>query len=298
MKPLSEDERALVASLVAALRRRGWPAGRALALAAGHVPSGPLREQLAAVASALGRGELAPATEEEPLLALLGRGDAAGPEALDEAVKGLLAAAAARRARWASVFPPLLILLSGVALLAAGGWLLAWLEPYQFLGVEAGLPWMTEQTLRLLEAMRWAGPFLFVAIALGAGRWARRRSPGTRSLQAAALLRQYVAACRAGLDEAAALALVDPSAPPTVFASSVLGLDPLARALGERWMKREGTAAAARRVAEELELEGRREARAFQAWAPLAAVVFWLAVGAPLLFALYLPIFSIGGAIQ
>src|SRR5207245_1263441 len=87
-------QRTTIARAVAALRRRGWPAGRALGLVADELPAGALREEIAAIAAALGRGEgpgggAGPGVGDDALLALLAAGDAAGADAMLEAARGL-----------------------------------------------------------------------------------------------------------------------------------------------------------------------------------------------------------------
>jgi hypothetical protein len=287
---LSEDERALVASQVAALRKRGWPASRAVDLVARRLRRGPLQDQLVGVSTALWRGERALVPPTDPLLALLSRGDAAGFDALDEAVRGMVAISGARRAMQTALLPTLAFALGALALATLVGWLLAWVHPFEAI---EGIPWLTRASLAVLGALRFAGPVLMLLVAGLAALFRRRWMPGLRPLRAAGLLRQYAAACQAGVDEVAAINAVDVSMPPSIFASRVVGLDPLARAYGERWMARKGSGQAARRVAEELEAQGLHEVSRFQTWAPVAVLGLWVALAIPVVTGLYIPLFTL-----
>jgi hypothetical protein len=87
MSTIGDTERAAIARQVAALRRLGWPAGRAIALVADGLSGTQTQTELLEIANALGRGEK-PRPSGDPLIALLCQGDAAGPDALLEAVAG------------------------------------------------------------------------------------------------------------------------------------------------------------------------------------------------------------------
>lgn len=165
MSLLSEDERALVASQVAALRKRGWPASRAVDLVARRLRRGPLQDQLVGVSTALWRGERALVPPSDPLLALLSRGDAAGFDALDEAVRGMVSASAARRAMQTALVPALAFTLGALGLATFLGWLLAWVRPFDSF---ERIPLLTRASLALLGAMRFAGPVLIALVAGGA----------------------------------------------------------------------------------------------------------------------------------
>ena len=289
-----EGNRALIAREVAALRRHGWPAGRALKLVAEKVPPGPDHDAVAAVAAALEAGRT-PGSQEDPFLAVLAQGDAAGQEALLDVARS---DEAARRLRlgWiqAMVLPAVLL---GIALTS-----LPFIDAsQQTLAAQYGgmLPGPTVLAMELLQALRWLAPLLVLGVALAAWKFPRGRIPGLRTLYAAAALRRYLAALSAGKPEAEALAAIDPQATRAAMGAK-LGLDAYERATFFA-LEAEGPAAAARALAQEMDAEAARSLERLRVLGPTLGIVvsvLFVAGMAFLALASYLPIFSLAGSIK
>ncbi|HEY3449355.1 MAG TPA: hypothetical protein VGK67_23575 [Myxococcales bacterium] len=294
MSAAIEGNRALIAREVAALRRHGWPAGRALKLVAQKVPPGPDREALAALAAALEAGR-APDAQKDPFLAVLAQGDAAGQEALldvarsDEAVREL-------RLGWmqAVVLPSVLLCIALPSLFFVGA-------PEELMARQFGaaVPAPTVFVMEALKALRWLTPFLVAGVALLAWKFPRDRVPGLRSLVVAAALRRFLAALSAGRPEREALAAIDPQAS-RLHASTALRLDVYERAMLFT-LEARGPAEAARALAREMEADAARSMQRVRVVGPtlgiVVAVVF-VAGMTVVALASYLPIFTLAGSIR
>jgi hypothetical protein len=286
MSALQDEGRSAIALHVAVLRRRGLPVERALLLVASRLPPGVAERSVGPALAALSRGEpLAPGAD--PLVALLARGDAAPVESLDEAVRaeGLArdaraagrAALAGRSALAATVVFVLFVL----AFVLEPGW-----QPLAALGPQ---PAPTVAALALLGSLKVVAPLLavlLVAVWLRPGRL-MRFLPGVAALERAASLRGRVAALEAGVEPAGAFSL-----------DSVEGLDGYSRQLAARVLAEAGASAALRLLAQEEEREGRAAvARGLSTLPQWLLFIAGTLVGG-LVMALYLPIFSIAGAIK
>jgi len=295
MKAMTDELAALVARQVAALRRQGMPTGQALTLVVQGLPEGQARERLGEVASQLAAGTR-PEARDDVLLALLAQGDTAGAEALEEAVKGFELGLQARAAWRRALFLPLALVSGAVALLCLGGWVAQFGELYSSFGT--ALPAPTVLALDLATLFQWAGPLLLVGLVLAAKKAPAYWMPGVRSLEAAARLRALAAAMNAGLDAAQALRTVGLEGAGSVFASAGLRLDRYERLLGGRLREWKGEAWAASAVAAELEGQGTQASLVFAAWAPVTGVAAFILFVVPLVGSLFLPIFTIAGAIK
>lgn len=290
----AQGEALLVARQVAALRGAGWSTLDALELVAGQLGDAPLQSRLREVLAALRSGG-AP-VQQDFLLATLSRGDAADAASLGQLADALeteQAAQAAARLRLTSVG---VILLAGSLALTVGAQAIAFVAAQLgFASFGATLPAPTQLLLDVLPYLKRVGPLGLLASAAFLLTWRPSRTRGVRRLEAAAALRQFASAVRSGLGEPDALRLLDPAAPS--LARSRLGLDVVERALLEHLAARGGTGPAAEVLAAEIEREVRGEAVGLSGL--LLVVVIGVAVFVSfVMLALYLPIFSIAGAIK
>ena len=285
MTALGEAQRSALCSQLAALRRHGWPAGKALALVTAGLPAGTARDELAALQAGLERGE-PPGLQDDPLLSLLARGDAATPACLEEAVRAFELSLASRRAAADGLVAVSVLGFVSLAALAVGAFVL---EP-SFSNVlsQSQVPAPTALVLWLLSLARpllLLSPLFGVILFLQRARLARFL-PGVRAFDLAAQLRLRAAALEAGLLSA-----------PSFSLDQLPSLDRDERALAEEVLGRRGAAATLAMLASEKEFEGREQGRRLRAVSAPALVALGATVGAALV-ALYLPIFSIAGAIK
>jgi hypothetical protein len=286
MSVLHDADRSAIARHVAVLRRRGWPVERALKLLAGRLPSGNARAWVDDSLAALARGEM-PGAGTDPLIALLARGEAAPVESLDEAVRAAELAIAARQAvlagfsgRGALAASVVLVLLLGAFVIEPGWRVLVALGP---------VPPATEAVLALLSAMRIIAPLLVLGLVAA---WFRRDLlsrffPGVLALETAAALRSRLAALESGLES-----------PGDFSIQALAGLDTHERLLAAGLLADEGATAVLRMLAQEKEREGRAASARALAVLPLwqLFLIGWFVSG--FVLALYLPIFSIAGAVK
>lgn len=272
--------RILVARELAALRRAGFSVIDSLSFIAPALPAGTLRTDADTVLSALKSG--GEANVNDPVLSLVARGDAASADSLDAAAVGLEAADSAKLAR-ASASLWLTILVAGPLIVGAlVGW---WRPDSEDFG--AGIPLLSRLLFTVADVLKWIGIPLAIVLAVVAHFVLRRAAPGIRELSAASSLLQYAAAVEAGV------ARTDP-----LLSSALQTLTPDERQFFE-WRKALTSAAeAARILAEELTLEGHQRTTGFASFAPVAG--FGLVAFTALVFsvAMYLPIFSLAGAIR
>jgi len=173
-----------------------------------------------------------------------------------------------------------------LGLLAWMGWAVEWTQLKETL--EGRLPAATRVALGLLEVLRWTGLPLALLLWAAARRLPARWVPGGAELSCAAGLRERSAQLRAGIALSPAQALM-----PT---SSVL----------TRWERRYASALAERlgptfavdSVAQALEVGAERRRLLWWTLLPLGVLLLLVVFVLPLLLALYLPIFSIAGAIK
>jgi type II secretory pathway component PulF len=293
---LTDTERELIALHLAALRRHGWPAAKAMALVAQGMPAGEAQRELEAVSAGLAAAAK-PDPNLDPFLALLAQGEAAGPDALAESVRGSQMALAARRA-WrqaALIFTGLVAGASGVGFFAVT---FVGTSRWSFSDFGSALPGLTQLVIDVTDAVGYGGP-LFV-LALGVVPWLvpMRWLPAVSKFLAASRLRQFSAAMAAQVPADAAAKLLDRGSPEQLFGSPALGLSDIHRALGAFLLGRDGAALGAKTLADELQAEAVLGARRFATWAPVFGLVALLFLIVPIFIAMYLPIFSIGGAIK
>lgn len=299
MRDFTNDERILVAGHLAALRAQGWPAGRALSMVASRLPASDAKATLARVAAGLERGEAIATEGEEPLVALLARGEAAGADALDEATRGYVLAAEAQEAG-RRIRAMLLIGAGGLVMTAVTLAIVAptFLRFYADFGSALPAPtafllggWVPITTLLVLAA---------IGVGMIAGRPppVLRRLAGADALESASRLRVFAAAVQAGIPESEALAWLDEARPARLDEVSSLAFDPLEKHLLRVTLEREGPAPAARLLAESRAQEGSGPSRLFTTFGPVAAFLAFSFVIGLLLIAAYMPIFSIAGAVQ
>ncbi len=283
---LGSDERALLARTVAALRRNGWPAPAAISAVAGSVSDGATRRAFERIAASLARGET-PEEGEDPLVALLARGDAAGADALEEEARAVDIAREARQTAWSGILYP-------AVMLVTAGFLLVVLErtarqfgsmlSFGYSGFGAALPRATALALDIAPAFPYLAVLCFATVALLAlfARSATRFVPGVRGLLAASRLRSHAAAVFGGAQPREA----------DIYANRALRLDRYEAALGRRVRAVAGEAPAATRLAFELEIAARRAALFARRWLPLLFLGGAFVFGSFFLAAFYLPIFT------
>lgn len=285
----------LVLRQLAALRRANWPLGDALGFVLGDLSESALKTRLANAQTNLQAG--AQSASADVLVATLSRGDANSADSLelvaDAQELAFEAAQATRRMRTVIAFLVTVALLQVTALAFR---LPAVLSPlFDSFGQE--LPPATQLALGLLKALQFGAPtLLLVALAITA-RARFRRWSGERELTAAGLLWQWSSAVKAGLTDAAASRLID------ARATSLQTSDALALDLNERLYltlanARDGAAPAADRLASHLLTRGRAMGQRSRWVFALVGTVLTVLFVVNVLAAMYLPIFSIAGAIK
>lgn len=290
-----QADRILVLDQMRALRSRGWPAGRSLQFIASHAPPGPLAEALLAQSVALQQGS-EPEQHDDPLLALLARGESAGPESLEEASRAL---ALADRAGDALRSFGLVLIAAGLAAIAI------------VLGIRVSVPHLADfyasyggqipvtvrGSMTFLETAGAIGPWAVGgAIVIAFIAWRLRRFPGARGLLDASRLRLYAAAVDAGLSDGEATRIMGGSGT-TFLESDAVHLDACERAYGEHVTEIAGTGAAARAVAEEKELSAGRAWTLFIHFLPVLGVAVLAGAVIATMALFFLPIFATGSAI-
>lgn len=136
------------------------------------------------------------------------------------------------------------------------------------------LPVLTEAVLFVSDVGHYVGPPLALVLVVALGRFKPKWVPGARQLEVSA----------------------------RAFESAALGapvsLDPSAQALFEQLSRFSPREQALERVGEEYRAEARRAAVVSRVLAPMVGLVVNLLIVGTVLIALYLPIFSIAGAIK
>jgi len=297
MNLLTEQERVLVARSVAALRRRGLPAGRALKLVAERLPGGAVRERLTECVATLERGtRVVPSRSGDPLLRLLVQGEAAGPGAMDQAVRAFELELQARQGMAGLSH---LLLASGVMMVVMGVVAGEVGDGFQALYTQLGqpAPAATEWTVGVLASARWLGPLAGIALVLaGLKRTLGQRVSGTAALMEASRLRLFAAGRSAGLDDATSMAMVAEGRFTSWETSPAFNLDVLEQRLA-RWLMGQSTSGvAASSLADEREAQGNRKAERMKTVMPAALLGIALVVAFNVLGPLYLPVFTLAGA--
>lgn len=263
----------LLARQLGALRAHGWSTLDALALVTDALPAGAAKASCEHSLATLRAGSTDAAPSGTPLEQACRRGDASTADTFAALAEALETREAAELNHTGAARLTGLFLAGPLAV----GTVLGWLLPRDLWNLGFGLPAPTELALGLLDILRFAG----LPLALGAvlaSRWlSRGYAPGARALRTAAALSTFAA------DSTGSTGLPE--------------LAPLARQYFEWRRALVGPAAAARELAQELSLDARRQASAFESVVPIAAAVVSGVFMGGVLLALYLPIFSIAGAI-
>jgi len=291
-----DGEEVLVLRQLAALREAGWSLGAALGLVLEALRDSALKARLADALASLQAGH-PPRAGDDALVATLTRGDAnsaKGLERLAEARELDTEATQARRRLQALVAFFVSLGLGEVTLFA---WKLPEVTNPLFSSLGTALPTGTELTLELALGLRLIAPVLLASCLAVVARARFRSWSGERELRGAAALLQFTSALEAGLSESGALALIDPKAS-TLLTSAVLGFDRLERRFLDFSSACDGAAAGASALASELLARGRQLATRSGWLLGLAGAVLTLSFASGVLVSMYLPIFSIAGAIK
>ena len=300
MNGLAHADRALIARAVAALVRNGWSATRATSAVAASLPPGRAQERIHDIAAALGRGETAPASQDDPLVALLARGESISPAALEDAARAEELAIETRRLLAGAVAAPLTGVLVGGVILIMGTFVIpAFATMFNDFGAQ--LPWPTVLMMHISQYLPFAGSAMILgSIALSAiGLTMPRLLPGVRQMRAAAMLRQVTAALTAGIRDTDAFARAGiATAAATPFTAPSLALNVWERRFGAHLAGTGGLEPAVRALSTELEIEARQALRVALFWIPfLGFLVLGITVGL-FVIAAYLPIFTITNTLQ
>lgn len=295
MTSQSVGDEVLVLRQLAALRRANWPLGDALGFVLGDLGESALKTKLSNAQANLQAGEHA--ASADVLVATLSRGDANSADSLelvaDARELAFEAAQATRRMRTVIGFLVTLALLQITALAFR---LPAVLAPL-FASFGQELPPATQLALGTLKALQVGAPVMLVVALAIITKTRFRRWSGERELTSAGLLWQWSSALKAGLSDAAAVRLID------ARASSLQTSDTLALDLNERLYltlasTRDGATQAADRLASHLLTRGRELAQRSRWVFALIGTVLTVLFVINVLGAMYLPIFSIAGAIK
>lgn len=265
--------RALVLRQFAALRRQGLDAGTVLRQLGEGLPEGPVRADCVLAERALASGQRETASDFTRLLS-----DPHGaPEQAEALAEALETRLDAEQALAAPAFTLQVALMGPPLVLAVVGWFF----PVLFQELEpARLPGPTLAMFELAAPMRFFGVPLAAGLFFAVRALRARFSPGFRVLIRAADALQ---------------ASTRPEAEVNVRA---LGFTPLELVVFQTLSFHASSALALRTLASELGREGRASVAAFRAIAPVVALLLVFSLYTSVLIALYLPIFSIAGAIK
>lgn len=289
---------AIVVRQLAGLRRANWSSGDAIEFVHGELPESPTKARLHVALTSLRAGAAAPSSDA--LVATLTRGDAASALVLEQLADALEAADEARTATTlvrASV-TVVLCLCTLVVMRVAGSVVASFSNLFSDFG--ASLPAPTQLFMDLSGPLQVLAPVLLVGSLVVVWRARFDGVTGGRELRASGLLLQFASAVDAGVAESAALTLIDPGAQ-QLPRSAVLQLDQVEQVFLGQVIATTGAAEAARQLALELRLRGSQLAGEGGWWRSpglIAVVVLTALFVASALVAMYLPIFSIAGAIK
>lgn len=275
-----DSERIIVARTIAALRRGGFSVLDALSFVAPTLEAGKLREEAERTLASLRAGT--EGTTSDPLFAIAARGEAASADALDAGADALQAEDGARAAR-SSAALWLSILIVGPLLMGfVVGWSRANLDP-----LGGSTPGLTQFVYQILDVVKWiALPLAAIAVVV-IRLLVRRAAPGVRELVSASALLQHAAVLESGGAQATADAVL---ARATLTPAEQQFLT---------WRKAQTNPAdAARILAEELRVEARARAQVFAELVPVLGLLLIGLTAVSFTAAMYLPIFSVAGAIK
>lgn len=265
--------RALVLRHAAALRRQGLTALAAVERVGEGLPGGAVRDDCLLAARALAGGG---AETRSDFTRVLTDADAT-PEQAEALAEALDAQLDADDALGAPTFLLQLVLGGPLVLLS----LMGWLFQGSFLGLgDVTLPGPTQALLELSASLRLTGVPLAVGCFFGARAMRRRLAPGFTTFTRAARVLEASSRPEASVDVPA------------------LKLSGVELQVLEALRAHSGYSHALRTLASELTREGRGSVAAFRALAPVFAVFLVVQLYLSVLIALYLPIFSIAGAIK
>ncbi len=264
--------RALVLRQFSAMRHQGVNAAVALEQLVQGLPPGVVRDDCLRSGRALAAGE---GDAESDFTRVLTTADDA-PSLAEALAESLEARLDALDALSAPVFLLQLVVAGPPVLLAALGWVF----DLSFLGNEVVLPGPTQLLIELSTSLRWVGFPLALGLVFAVHALRTRYAPGFRPISRAV-----------GLLEVS-------TRPAPELDLHTLGLDPLERQVLLGLQAHRGLASGLRTLAAELRREGRASVARFRALAPAVATFVVVQVYLSVLIALYLPIFTIAGAIK
>lgn len=288
---------AVVVRQLAGLRRANWSLGDALDFVQTELPMSSLKARLQAALASVRAG--ASASSPDVLVATLTRGDAASAAVLDQLADALEADDEARvSTTTVRVGVTLVLCICTLVVMRVSGSLVDSFG-VMFADFGASLPAPTQLFFDLSGPMEVAAPVLLaVAIAVV---WRTRFDgvSGWRELRASSQLLQFASAVDAGVPEASALALIDPTSQ-QLQRSAVLRLDSTEQTFLHHVTSVSGAAEGARRLAVELRAHGLRLATEGRWWLSpgLVVVLFTVFFVSAALVAMYLPIFTIASAVK
>jgi hypothetical protein len=294
MNALPLGDRGLVLRHVASLLRGGHSLSDSLKVVLDALPDSDTRRSLAQFQAALGRGETV-AAPDDPFLTFLVRAEVAGPDTLTLAAMGFEGETDAAVAA-STGLSHLLMLLGGLAVAVCS------IDLLVIPGLRSVLYFVPGPEAMHFTFLRLQLGGVFLVTALAGAVWLREElqghMPGVAGLRAAASMRLYAAALKAGIDDATALSWIDPARPRDIAHARTIAWRPRELALLGMLARDEGMVAAAQTIAAERETEAGRTFRRWVASAPslIGTIILWAVGGS--LAALYLTIFSIAGAIK
>lgn len=296
---MSASLETVVIRQLAGLRGARWSLGDALEFVQAELPPSAVKTRLQGALASL-RAGAAPTTSSDLLVTTLSRGDAASVVVLEQLADALEADEQARVATTVTRAAVTLVL-CGCALVVmrfTGSFLSSFSG--MFLDFGAALPAPTQLFMDLSGPMRAATPVMLLVALVVVWRARFDGVTGGRELRASSLLLQFASAVEAGVDERAALALVDPKSQ-RLQTSPALRLESTEQVFLGQVTVSSGSAEAARRLGLELRAQGGRLAAESRWWTSpglIVVVLFTALFVATALLAMYLPIFSISAAIK
>ncbi len=280
MSPLTDAERSLVLSHLAALSHHGMPLGESIPLIAPHMPRAAARRNMEGVSALLQRGESLGG--EDPLFVLLVRAEIAGGAALTDAARAFELMSAATQFARTGFRQALLMSACLWALIALAAWVLF---PSLISLPESTPPRFTILAYAIAKALT-----VLVAAAMVLAVILRERVlgrvPGVAGYRNAAQLRL----CAAGL------ATGSPDA--TTLSPAETRLDPYEALMFQHALQAPAPVDAVRSLAADVEQAARTEFEDFRAKAKPLAFGVLVASVLIILVALYLPLFQLTAVLR
>jgi hypothetical protein len=265
--------RALVLRQFAALRRQGLGALEALQHLSEGLPPGAVREDCLLASRALAAGGAETGSDFARVLT----DSTGGPEQAESLARAFEARLDAQDALAAPAFLLQFVLIGPLVVLSLLGWLLR----RDFFGMEGlSLPGPTQALRELALSLQYLGLPLAAGCFFAVRAVRTKFSPGFQDFTRATRLLEASTRAEASVDFRA------------------LQLQPLEQQVLQALRAHGGLAPAFRALAAELSGEGRASVAAFRSLGPVVAVFVVIGVYLGVLIALYLPIFSIAGAIK